>query len=99
MDREIPGGRHEETRTVAFCREEVSGKGPGTELMGPLEVGPAQTWMSSLIVGAPVPAPLSLQWLVAGKGQGKTKDKGIHAERQVWRESARDARRSEIDTD
>lgn len=43
VDRKSLGGRLEEKTTVVFFREKTSRKNPGTELMGPPEVGPTQT--------------------------------------------------------
>lgn len=43
VDRKSLGGRLEEKTTVVFFREKASRKSPGTELMGPPEVGPAET--------------------------------------------------------
>ena len=63
VDRKSLGGRLEEKTTVVFFREKASRKTPGTELMGPPEMGPAETQMSTLMVGAQVPHPLSPQCL------------------------------------
>ena len=75
MDRKSLGGRLEEKTTVVFFREKASRKNPGTELMRPPEVGPAQTWMSTLMVGAQVPHLLSPQYLIASDKQWRDRER------------------------